>query len=138
MIHVPTSSSKVARLSLKTSLAIARGRPPGHRSMTSAPSLSRLPVPDLHQTLQKYLQSIDPLLLEDEAGGGPKFAEARRMRETWAEDFERGIGRVCHERLQGQYHTHERREILSEPVWYARTKHLIGPRPRTGSMTTSG
>ncbi|KAH9917835.1 acyltransferase ChoActase/COT/CPT [Fomitopsis serialis] len=67
--------------------------------MTSAPTLARLPVPDLHQTLQKYVQSLDPLILEDEARGGLRFSEARRIRETWAEDFEHGIGKVCQERL---------------------------------------
>ena len=35
-------------------------------SRTSTPTLPRLPVPDLHKTLQKYLKSIEPFLLEDE------------------------------------------------------------------------
>lgn len=71
--------------------------------MSSHPPLRRLPVPDLHQTLQKYLQSLEPLLLEDELRGGPSYAAARQTRETWAEHFERGIGKACQDRLLGQY-----------------------------------
>ncbi|OCH94373.1 acyltransferase ChoActase/COT/CPT [Obba rivulosa] len=61
--------------------------------------LPRLPVPDLHKTLQKYLKSLEPFLLEDEARGGPPFKESYALREKWANDFEHGLGKLCQERL---------------------------------------
>ena len=63
--------------------------------------LPRLPVPDLQKTLQKYVTSLEPFLLEYEAKGLAKHEEARALRAQWAEDFERGIGRVLQERLHG-------------------------------------
>ncbi|KAI0367761.1 acyltransferase ChoActase/COT/CPT [Pilatotrama ljubarskyi] len=68
-------------------------------SRTSIPSLPRLPVPDLHKTLQKYLQSLEPFLQEDEARGGTDFNTAYAARQQLANDFENGIGRLCQERL---------------------------------------
>ncbi|KAI0734125.1 acyltransferase ChoActase/COT/CPT [Fomitopsis betulina] len=96
MNYVPALKS--IKTPCKTDLTVQR-RAASYRPMSSHPSLPRLPVPDLHQTLHKYLQSLEPLLLEDELRGGPSYAEARQTRETWAEDFERGIGRVCQDRL---------------------------------------
>lgn len=63
--------------------------------------LARLPVPDLHQTLQRYLTSIEPFLLEDEVRGGPSFESAYAIRQKWAEEFENGLGRICQDRLLG-------------------------------------
>ncbi|OBZ72166.1 Carnitine O-acetyltransferase, mitochondrial [Grifola frondosa] len=68
-------------------------------STQSAPTLPRLPVPKLHLTLQKYLKSIQPFLLEDEARGGPPFESSYNIRVKWAEDFEHGLGQICQERL---------------------------------------
>ena len=64
--------------------------------------LPRLPVPELHQTLSKYLQSLIPLLQEDEARGGPSWRSALQERQLWADDFERGLGAKCQERLYGE------------------------------------
>jgi len=61
--------------------------------------LPRLPVPCLRDTLQRYLASIEPILLEDEAKGGEPFQQAMQKRVTWAEEFERGIGSTLQERL---------------------------------------
>ncbi|PCH42408.1 acyltransferase ChoActase/COT/CPT [Wolfiporia cocos MD-104 SS10] len=68
-------------------------------TQTGVRHLPRLPVPDLHQTLQKYLTSLEPFLLEDEARGDGHFAEGLGVRAAWAQEFEQGIGRVCQERL---------------------------------------
>lgn len=70
-------------------------------SRTSTPSLPRLPVPDMYTTLQKYLRSLEPILLEDEARGGTDFKTAYASRVKLVEDFERGLGPTCQERLQG-------------------------------------
>ena len=63
--------------------------------------LPRLPVPELHQTLSKYLQSLIPLLQEDEARGGPSWRSELQERQHWADEFERGLGAKCQERLYG-------------------------------------
>lgn len=57
----------------------------------------------MHTTLQKYLRSLEPILLEDEARGGTDFRTAYAARVKLVEDFEHGLGPTCQERLQGQY-----------------------------------
>ncbi|KAH8117830.1 carnitine acetyltransferase [Phellopilus nigrolimitatus] len=61
--------------------------------------LPRLPVPLLRGTLDRYLKSLEPFLLEDEACGGPPFRDALQARVAWAEEYERGLGKTCQERL---------------------------------------
>ena len=68
---------------------------------TSAQKLPRLPVPDLQQSLRSYVKSLEPLLQEHEARGGPAFQDAYNARLKLAEDFESGIGRTCQRRLLG-------------------------------------
>lgn len=63
--------------------------------------LARLPVPDLRGTLDKYLSSLEPFLLDDEARGGMPFQSSYALRAKWADDFESGIGRICQDRLLG-------------------------------------
>ncbi|EKM78099.1 hypothetical protein AGABI1DRAFT_76491 [Agaricus bisporus var. burnettii JB137-S8] len=58
-------------------------------------SLPRLPVPDLHKTLDRYLISIQPFLHDSE----PSFSAAYQLRKQWADDFHSGIGSVLQERL---------------------------------------
>ncbi|KAJ7593323.1 acyltransferase ChoActase/COT/CPT [Mycena floridula] len=69
------------------------------RSSLSPTILPRLPVPELRKTLDKYLKSLEPFLLENEANGGPTFHSAYAIRAKWADEFESGLGRVCQERL---------------------------------------
>ncbi|KIK10045.1 hypothetical protein K443DRAFT_47 [Laccaria amethystina LaAM-08-1] len=69
------------------------------RSASSTPKLPRLPVPDLRKTLNKYLTSVEPFLLEDELRGGMSFNSAYALRKKWADEFESGIGAVLQERL---------------------------------------
>ena len=63
--------------------------------------LPRLPVPPLRSTLDKYLQSIKPLLLEDDLRGVSAFASAYQQRVQWAKEFEMGIGATLQARLVG-------------------------------------
>ena len=63
--------------------------------------LPRLPVPPLRSTLDKYLQSIKPLLREDDLRGVSAFASAYQQRVQWAEEFEMGIGATLQARLVG-------------------------------------
>lgn len=72
-----------------------------HNSATAA-VLPRLPVPDLHKTLAKYLDSLRPILLEDSHRGGTPYDDAFALRRKWADEFAVGIGRLCQERLHGQ------------------------------------
>jgi carnitine O-acetyltransferase len=64
-------------------------------------SLPRLPVPDLRKTLDRYLKSIEPFLLEDEAHGGLPFHTAYSLRAKWADEFAAGVGKLCQDRLLG-------------------------------------
>ncbi|EMD31314.1 hypothetical protein CERSUDRAFT_163178 [Gelatoporia subvermispora B] len=86
---------QIFRRPMQTSRAL-HSRPDG---LGPKARLPRLPVPDLHKTLQKYVKSLEPLLLEEEARGGPSFKESLSQREKWADDFEHGLGKVCQERL---------------------------------------
>ncbi|KAI0322757.1 carnitine acetyltransferase [Amylostereum chailletii] len=62
-------------------------------------ALPRLPVPDLQKTLQKYLKSLEPVLSEHEARGGPSLHGALEERRRWADEFAAGLGARCQERL---------------------------------------
>ncbi|CAA7266960.1 unnamed protein product [Cyclocybe aegerita] len=59
----------------------------------------RLPIPPLRHTLDRYLASLEPFLLEDETHGGMTFSSAYALRKKWANEFESGIGHVLQERL---------------------------------------
>lgn len=61
--------------------------------------LPRLPVPPLRDTLDRYLKSLEPFLLEDEARGGASFRESMDTRQAWAKEFELGLGQTLQERL---------------------------------------
>lgn len=69
---------------------------------TTNPRLLRLPVPDLHQTLRRYLTSLEPFILEDDGKGLVQREHAFALRKQWAEDFEHGLGSTLQERLKGQ------------------------------------
>ena len=105
-------------------------------SSSRPPTLPRLPVPDLHKTLSKYLRSLVPLLQEDETRGGLPWQSALQERQRWADEFERGLGATCQERLHGKF------TKKSTPFPFAadayREKLSIDPLPATGSTTTYG
>jgi len=63
--------------------------------------LPRLPVPPLRSTLDKYLQSIKPLLLQDDLRGVSAFNSAYQQRVDWTKEFETGIGETLQARLVG-------------------------------------
>lgn len=65
--------------------------------------LPRLPVPPLRDTLDRYLKSLEPFLLEDEARGGASFRESMDTRQAWAKEFELGLGQTLQERLMGTF-----------------------------------
>jgi hypothetical protein len=74
------------------------------RNNSSTPTihLPRLPIPPLRKTLDRYLKSIQPFLLEDEARGGASFEESYALRVRWAEEFEKGgMGTRAQDRLIG-------------------------------------
>ncbi|GAA5828338.1 hypothetical protein JCM11251_006204 [Rhodosporidiobolus azoricus] len=69
-------------------------------------SLPRLPIPTLSSSLDKYIKSLRPLLLEQarKDGKGEEWVEQEsEKRREWARDFaeaEGGLGRVLQERLK--------------------------------------
>src|SRR6267154_4064494 len=63
--------------------------------------LPRLPVSDLRKLLDRYLQSIQPFLREDEAYGHTLFEVSYPKCVQWVDDFEKGIGRLYQRKLYG-------------------------------------
>lgn len=63
--------------------------------------LPRLPIPLLRHTLDRYLTSLEPLLLQDNADATAQYNSAYALRVKWADEFENGIGRVLQDRLHG-------------------------------------
>ncbi len=92
------------RLSMHSQLVSSARRGNSSKTATAIPTLPRLPVPALHQTLKAYLKSLEPFLLEDEARGGSDFKSAYDARLKFVEDFERGLGQLCQQRLLGTLH----------------------------------
>ncbi len=67
-------------------------------------TLPRLPVPDLRKTLDKYLTSLEPFLLEEASKKGlddDALDASRRLRAQWADEFASGVGKLCQDRLLG-------------------------------------
>ncbi|THH13050.1 hypothetical protein EW146_g7127 [Bondarzewia mesenterica] len=84
--------------------------------------LPRLPVPDLHQTLERYIKSLVPLLLEKESHGGRSFEAALKSRLEWAREFERGVGQLCQQRLVALDKTSPR-NWLDDNIWLKKAYH---------------
>ncbi|KAG2347787.1 acyltransferase ChoActase/COT/CPT [Suillus weaverae] len=78
--------------------------------------LPRLPVPDLRKTLDRYLQSIQPFLREDEARGHSLFQASYEKRVQWVNDFEKGIGRLCQHKLH-ELDAHSPHNWLDDNIW---------------------
>jgi hypothetical protein len=98
--HVVFSTVKIRHPSLRMAPSGSLHR--AFSASTDCPTfLPRLPVPELQKTLSKYLQSLIPLLQEDEARGGPSWRSALQERQQWADELERGLGAICQERLYG-------------------------------------
>lgn len=69
-------------------------------------TLPRLPVPALSSSLERYIKSLRPILLEKalKEGKGPESVDAElKKREEWAADFTKqgGLGWLLQERLKG-------------------------------------
>ena len=73
----------------------------GTTAMKRPLKLPRLPVPRLRDTLDRYLKSLEPFLLEDEVRGGLASSKAMQERVKWANEFEHGLGKTLQERLIG-------------------------------------
>ncbi|KAI0671738.1 acyltransferase ChoActase/COT/CPT [Trametes maxima] len=91
-------------------------------SRTAVRSLPRLPVPDLHKTLQKYLKSLEPIFLEAEKRGGPDFKSAHDARAKLVHDFEHGLGPVCQDRLL-ELDKKSPNNWLDDNIWLKKAYH---------------
>ncbi|KAI0359864.1 acyltransferase ChoActase/COT/CPT [Trametes cingulata] len=107
------------RLHMQAPLVPPRARA---ASRTTPPSLPRLPVPDLRKTLQRYLKSLEPLLLEDEARGGTDFKTAYEARQRLVNDFENGIGQLCQQRLY-ELDRNSPNNWLNDNIWLKKAYH---------------
>ncbi|KAI0775213.1 acyltransferase ChoActase/COT/CPT [Trametes elegans] len=85
-------------------------------------SLPRLPIPDLNQTLTKYLTSLEPFFLEDEVRGGTDFKGAHDLRAKLIDDFENGIGQRCQERLR-ELDSRSPNNWLDDNIWLRKAYH---------------
>jgi hypothetical protein len=99
-----TISSKV--LNLRTRTTSLKGHPRSVKMISTAGrdvnvSVPRLPVPPLRQTLDAYLESLEPFLEDLSLQSGRAKEELVAERRTWAADFETGLGKVCQKRLLG-------------------------------------
>ncbi|KAI0749339.1 acyltransferase ChoActase/COT/CPT [Daedaleopsis nitida] len=101
---------------------LVRRRAKSTSTAKSTPSLPRLPVPDLHQTLRTYLKSLEPLLLEDEARGGLAFGSAYEARHKIIEDFEHGLGQKCQQRLL-ELDKSSPHNWLDDNIWLKKAYH---------------
>ncbi|KIJ66998.1 hypothetical protein HYDPIDRAFT_108981 [Hydnomerulius pinastri MD-312] len=63
------------------------------------PRVPRLPIPDLRKTLDKYLQSIQPVLLADEDNGGSPFSKSYARQQGLVNAFLTGPGPLAQARL---------------------------------------
>jgi carnitine O-acetyltransferase len=76
------------------------------RTFSLQKQLPRLPVPTLSNSLDRYIRSLKPLLLEQarKEGKAPEWVEQElEKRRSWGRDFEQegGLGKVLQERLKG-------------------------------------
>jgi len=95
----PALSSQQQRM-----FALTPHRKDQPKTFSRQKELPRLPVPTLDKSLERYIKSLRPLLLEkarQEGKGEESVEEGIRQREAWAKDFEDGLGRLLQERLKG-------------------------------------
>ena len=76
------------------------------RTFTHSKSLPRLPVPPLPATLDKYVTSLRPFLLDQAAREGENDHWVEKeldKRKQLARDFENTLGKTLQERLKGKH-----------------------------------
>ncbi|KAF8843770.1 acyltransferase ChoActase/COT/CPT [Paxillus ammoniavirescens] len=61
--------------------------------------LPRLPIPDLRKTMDRYLESIQPVLLADEHAGGPSFSTSYARQQALVSAFLASPGPLAQARL---------------------------------------
>jgi len=72
-------------------------------STATARRLPRLPVPNLENTLQTYLRSLQPLIKDDADRNGTSIQTVTTRQETLAGLFANGLGKTLQERLHGEW-----------------------------------
>jgi len=70
-------------------------------TITARQSAPRLPVPQLRQTLDAYLESLQPFFEDLSVTSGRSKQDIAAERKAWADDFENGLGKLCQNRLIG-------------------------------------
>lgn len=72
---------------------------PNGQQLQKAP---RLPIPPLRQSLDAYLESLEPFIDEVAKKSTRSKTVLLAERRIWAKDFERGVGKLCQDRLIGE------------------------------------
>ncbi|KAI0034239.1 acyltransferase ChoActase/COT/CPT [Vararia minispora EC-137] len=104
-------------------IAFVHSTNPAEALLTPEPiRLPRLPIPDLHSTLQKYVQSLIPFLRDQEIREGVPFEAAIRERFKWAAELEGGIGSDCQKRLI-ELDKQSPRNWLDDNFWIKKAYH---------------
>ncbi|KAI4521333.1 acyltransferase ChoActase/COT/CPT [Schizophyllum commune Loenen D] len=93
-----SASNNVSPAPARSLSSSSRADAPARRANKRA-SLPRLPIPDLQKTVDRYLNSLEPFMLEEDARGGMSYTSARTLRDRWATEFTEGIGATLQERL---------------------------------------
>lgn len=108
LVHfAPPVLQRVVPVSLRmfASTQYKAGQP---KTLQFQATLPRLPVPSLASSMDRYVTSLRPVLLEKalQEGKGPAYVEAELdQRRAWAADFIKhgGLGQTLQERLTGAW-----------------------------------
>ena len=104
----PTFARAFHNTSMNAALAYREGQP---KTLSFQKSLPRLPVPTLAASLERYVKSLRPILLQRALAAGKDEQSVElevQQRKIWAADFMKqgGLGATLQERLHGQSRLH--------------------------------
>lgn len=84
---------------------IVSNAPRGASTLAKQTTLPRLPVPELGDTVQRYLNTLEPFYHILASRGGPSIEASRTRQQSLAKDFLRagGIGDTLQQRVKGAH-----------------------------------
>lgn len=100
-VNVFAMTSSFIRLFSSFTPSMIKRRSIENVTPASSLKLPRLPIPSLRHTLNGYLKSLEPFILEDEARSEVSFQTTMDKYKARADQFEQGLGQLCQQRLLG-------------------------------------